>query len=243
MIEIVPAIDLIGGKCVRLTAGDYAAKKMYGCDPVDMAMKFADCGVGRIHVVDLDGAKASTTVNLKVLEKMAAKTGVEIEWGGGISGLQELNDVFNAGATQAIIGSVAALRPAEFSQWLLEFGPEKIILGADVKNGGIAVKGWQQKTDLSFEELLGWFLDDGLKYVISTEISRDGMLCGPAFDFYSRMLEKFPGLVFTASGGISCMADIEKLDAMGMQKVIVGKAIYEEKISLKDIQAWQSQRG
>lgn len=243
MIDIIPAIDVIGARCVRLTKGDYATKKVYDASPLEMAKQFADCGVNRIHMVDLDGARTSCPVNLKVLEEVASKTDIEIEWGGGISNADALSSVFNAGATQAIAGSVAALFPADFSSWLREFGGEKILLGADVRDGAVCVKGWKQRTDLTIKEQIGWFMEDGLKYVVCTDISRDGLLQGPAFELYENLMKEFPGVVFTASGGISKMGDIERLDAMGMPKTIVGKAIYEGKITLEDIEKWQSQRG
>lgn len=241
MIEIIPAIDIIDGRCVRLVKGDYSAKKIYDCSPVDMAMQYADCGVRRIHMVDLDGARAQTPKNLKTLEEVASKAGVEIEWGGGISRTPALQSVFDAGATQAIIGSVAAIYPNEFSHWLKDFGGEKILLGSDVKDGVVAVKGWIEKTQLTLNEQISWFIEDGLKYVITTDISRDGLLQGPSFELYSAIMKDFPQIVITASGGISCMADIEKLSSLGVPKVIVGKAIYEGLISLEDISKWQSQ--
>lgn len=241
MIEIIPAIDIIDGRCVRLVKGDYSAKKIYDCSPVDMAMQYADCGVRRIHMVDLDGARAQTPKNLKTLEEVASKAGVEIEWGGGISRTPALQSVFDAGATQAIIGSVAAIYPNEFSHWLKDFGGEKILLGSDVKDGVVAVKGWIEKTQLTLNEQISWFIEDGLKYVITTDISRDGLLQGPSFELYTAIMKDFPQIVVTASGGISCMADIEKLNSLGVPKVIVGKAIYEGLISLEDISKWQSQ--
>lgn len=238
MIEIVPAIDVIEGRCVRLTKGDYAEKKVYDASPVDMVMQYADCGVRRIHMVDLDGAKASRPVNLRTLEMCALKSGLEIEWGGGIADADALKSIFDAGATQAIVGSVAALKPELFREWLLRFGAGKMLLGSDVKDGVVAVKGWQEQTALTISEQIGWFLQDGLKYVICTDISRDGMLQGPSFDLYSRLQAEFPQVVFTVSGGISKMDDIVRLNELGLPKVIVGKAIYEKRISLEEIRKW-----
>ena len=238
MIEIIPAIDIIDGRCVRLTKGDFAAKKVYDASPLEMARQYADCGVKRIHVVDLDGARRSKPMNLATLEEIAVKSGIEIEWGGGIADDNSLASVFNAGATQAIVGSVAALRPAEFSRWLRIFGPDRILLGADVKDGVVAVKGWVQQTGLTLDEQIGWFLEDGLRYVVCTDISKDGLLQGPAFDLYAQLMEDFQSIVFTASGGISCMEDIKELDRIGVPKVIVGKAIYEKRITLEDIAGW-----
>lgn len=241
MTNIIPAIDVIDGKCVRLTKGDYATKKVYDYSPLDMVLQYADLGVNRIHMVDLDGAKVSSPKNLKTLETVAARTSLEIEWGGGISGPDALQSVFNAGATQAIVGSIAALEPEKFSNWLLQFGGSRMLLGSDVKNGAVAVKGWQKQTELLISDQIGWFVEDGLKYVICTEISRDGMLQGPAFDLYESLQKEFPTVAFTASGGVSSMADIEKLAAIGVPGAIVGKAIYEHKISLEDIKRWQLQ--
>ena len=238
MIEIIPAIDIIDGRCVRLTKGDFADKKVYDASPLDMAMQYADCGVRRIHMVDLDGARRSKPMNIKTLEEVASKSGVEIEWGGGIADDSALASVFNAGATQAIVGSVAALRPAEFTRWLKIFGPDRILLGADVRDGVVAVKGWVQQTGLTLNEQISWFLEDGLKYVVCTDISRDGLLKGPSFDLYAELMEEFQSVIFTASGGISGMDDIKELDRIGVPKVVVGKAIYEKRIKLDDIKAW-----
>lgn len=238
MIEIIPAVDIVSGHCVRLTKGDYDSVKVYDVDPADMAMRYADCGVKRVHMVDLDGAKASQPVNLKVLEKAATKAGIEIEWGGGISGTEALHSVFNAGATQAIIGSVAALKPEKFEEWLSLFGGERMILGADVKDGMIAVKGWLEGTSLTIDSLVERFSPLGLSQVICTDISKDGMLQGPSDSLYTRLQSTFPNIVFTVSGGISSMEDIERLNGLGLKKVIVGKAIYENRISLEDIKVW-----
>ena len=223
---------------MRLTRGDYSLKKTYDASPLDMALQYADCGVSRIHMVDLDGAKQSRPCNLAVLEQVASRTSLEIEWGGGIADADALRSIFSAGATQAIVGSVAALQPALFRQWLREFGGSRMILGSDVRDGAVAVKGWLQSTAITVSDQIRAFLPDGLESVICTEISRDGMLQGPAFDLYASLMREFPGIGFTASGGISGMADIERLDALGVPSVIVGKAIYEHKISLEDIRRW-----
>jgi len=241
MTDIIPAIDLIDGKCVRLTKGDYASKKIYDCSPLDMALQYADLGVNRIHIVDLDGAKASSPKNLQTLERVALRTSLEIEWGGGISDTEALQSVFNAGATGAIVGSIAALEPEKFLNWLLQFGGDRILLGSDVKDGVVAVKGWQEQTALNISEQIGWFAGKGLKNVICTDISRDGMLQGPAFELYETLQKEYPEILFTASGGVSSMEDIEKLARVGVSGVIVGKAIYENKIKLDEIQKWQLQ--
>lgn len=239
MIEIIPAIDLIDGCAVRLTKGDYGQKKVYDSDPAVLAMKFADSGVRRIHVVDLDGAKVSRPVNLNVLEKISSEVSIEIEWGGGIASGEHLRDIFSAGATQAIVGSLAVKNPELFSQWLSDYrSQDKIILGADTKKGKIAIKGWLEDTDVTVDDLIRKYAPMGLKSVICTDISRDGMLEGPSFDLYRRLVEEYPDIVFTASGGISCMDDIRKLDSDKVQKVIVGKAIYENRITLNEISKW-----
>lgn len=237
MIEIIPAIDLIDGRCVRLTRGDYGQKKVYDGAPVEMAQCYADAGVSRIHLVDLDGAKAGSPCNLRTLEAVASAVPCELEWGGGISSPEALESVFNAGATHAIIGSIAALQPERFEEWLGRFG-SRLILGADVRDGLVAVKGWTSLSQLGVEDLVQRFLPLGLKECIVTDISRDGMLGGPSSALYQRLQDAFPALSFTVSGGISSMDDIRSLDAMGLKKVIVGKAIYEERITLKDIALW-----
>jgi len=238
MIKIVPAIDIIDGRCVRLTKGDYGTKKVYDCSPVDMAMRYADSGVTRIHLVDLDGAKASEPRNLGTLEAIASRTGLELEWGGGISGSDALSSVFDAGATNAIIGTLAVREPDLFESWLEKYGASRMMLGADVRDGKVAVKGWLEDSLVTIDALIEKFLPYGLKEVICTDISRDGMLSGPSFDLYGRLMEKFPACIFTVSGGISSMKDIEKLSSMGLPKVIAGKAIYENRITLEEIEKW-----
>lgn len=238
MIEIIPAIDIIDGRCVRLSKGDYGCRRDYDASPADMAAAYADCGVRRIHLVDLDGAKASSPANLATLEKIASRVNVELEWGGGIKSSEALSSVFDAGATCAIVGSVAALHPELFEQWLIAFGGERMILGADVKEGKIAVKGWLEIAPIGISDLVGQMLSSGLEQVICTDVSKDGMLCGPAFDLYASLRKEFPKVCFTVSGGISSMKDIERLDEQGERKVIVGKAIYENRISLEDIRRW-----
>lgn len=238
MIEIIPAIDLIEGRCVRLSQGDYGQKKIYDGDPADVAMAYADCGVKRIHLVDLDGAKAGEPRNLRTLESIANRVNVELEWGGGISSDDALKAVFDSGATHGIIGSIAALRQDLFRSWLLAWGGSRVILGADVRDGLVSVRGWLEDTSLSIGDLVSAFAPEGLEETICTDISRDGMLQGPAFGMYTDLQERFPGVSFTVSGGISSMADIERLSELGLRKVIVGKAIYEKRITLKDIEKW-----
>ena len=237
MIRIVPAIDLIGGRCVRLTQGDYLQKTVYDGDPADVARGYADCGVKRIHLVDLDGAKAGTPCNLRTLEAVAKAVDCELEWGGGIADAVALQGVFDAGATHAVIGSVAALHPTLFEEWLRQYGP-RMILGADVRDGYIAVRGWQDAAPLTVDEIVGRFAPQGLRECIVTEISRDGMLQGPAADLYVRLQRLFRDVDFTVSGGVSGMDDIRALDALRLRSVIVGKAIYENRITLQDISLW-----
>ncbi|MDD6773146.1 MAG: 1-(5-phosphoribosyl)-5-[(5-phosphoribosylamino)methylideneamino]imidazole-4-carboxamide isomerase [Bacteroidales bacterium] len=237
MIQIIPAIDIIDGRCVRLTKGDYSLKTVYDGAPEDVALSYADCGVRRIHIVDLDGAKLSRPQNLRSLEKIASRVNCEIEWGGGIKDDRALRDVFNAGGTKAIVGSVAALKPELFELWLKRYG-KAMILGADIREGKVSVSGWQEDTPLRVEDMVERFAPFGLEEVIVTDISRDGMLQGPSDSLYTALQERYPANSFTVSGGISSMADIERLNALGLRKVIVGKAIYEKKISLKDIEKW-----
>lgn len=237
MIEVIPAIDIIDGRCVRLSQGDYGRSKTYG-DPLDMAKAFADAGASRVHLVDLDGAKASSPANLAVLEKIASLGALRSEWGGGIKSAQALRSVFDAGADWAIVGSIAALEPDLFAQWLQAFGSEKLILGADVKNARIAVKGWLEESALGIEDLLEKFRPCGLVQVICTDISKDGMLCGPSEEMYTQLKTRFPEMEFTVSGGISKNADIERIEELGLPRVIVGKAFYEGRITLKELAKW-----
>lgn len=232
---ILPAIDLIGGRCVRLSQGDYEQKKQYDASPLEMVEAYVRHGLQRIHVVDLDGAKASHPENLDVLRQIASVPGVEIEWGGGIKSTEALEQVFEAGARYAVVGSVAARQPELFETWLQEFGPERMVLGADVKGGCVSVNGWQEEVNLSIDQLIDRFLPLGLNQVICTEISRDGMLQGPATNLYVRLQEKYPMVDITVSGGISSCADIDELRQLGLRKVIVGKAIYEGRIKLEEL--------
>lgn len=234
---ILPAIDIIGGRCVRLSQGDYNQQTQYEATPVDMVKQYVAHGFKRIHVVDLDGAKASSPQNLDTLSELAAVPGAEIEWGGGIKSVEALGAVLDAGAKYAVVGSVAAKQPELFEQWLKMFGPERIVLGADVREGRVAVNGWQEEMDVTIDDLVDRFLKYGLSQVICTEISRDGMLQGPATELYVRLQKKYPEVDFTVSGGISSMADIHALKAAHLRRVIVGKAIYEGRITLDELYA------
>lgn len=235
MIKIIPAIDIIDGKCVRLSEGDYARQTTYRATPVDMVKRFVDCGLTRIHAVDLTGARLGRPDALRVLEKMAAVNGAVVEWGGGIKTDSDLRDLFNAGATMAVIGSVAVKQPGLFEKWLTERGGDVMILGADIRGGKVAVSGWLEESDLSVGGLVDRFSPFGLRRVIVTDISKDGLLSGPAFGLYKNLIAEYPDTLFTASGGISCMDDIERLDSDGVREVIVGKALYEGRIKLEDL--------
>ena len=237
-IEIIPAIDIIEGRCVRLSQGDYARSKVYDASPVDMAKRYADCGVKRIHVVDLDGAKSSAPKNLRTLERMATGADVEIEWGGGIKSEESLRALFDYGANYAIVGSVAAREPMLFAEWLSRFGGERMVLGADVREGKVSVNGWQEDLSITIEELIDGFLPLGLSQVVCTDITRDGMLQGPSDELYVGLQSRYPSIDFTVSGGIGYMADVERLSQKDLRKVIIGKAIYENRITLKDIERW-----
>ena len=234
MIEIIPAIDLLNGHCVRLTQGDYNRPTVYG-DPVAIALSYRDAGLKRLHLVDLEGAKASQPVHLDVLERIAAATGLDIQYGGGIKSKPALESVLNAGASRAIGGSIAVTAPEVFREWLSEFTPARLILGADVRDGLIATHGWLENSHISLQEIIRQFLPAGLSQVICTDISKDGMLNGPNFELYKELMEAFPALSITVSGGISSMEDIVRLNEAGMQSVIVGKALYEKRITLKQI--------
>lgn len=236
--QIIPAIDIIDGRCVRLSQGDYDRRRVYDASPEDMAKRYADCGVRRIHVVDLDGAKSSSPKNLKTLERMAVGASVEIEWGGGIKSEDALRALFDYGADCAIVGSVAAREPELFIEWLLRFGGERMILGVDVRDGRVSVNGWREDLNLGVDDMVGEFLPHGVKQVVCTDIAKDGMLQGPAFDLYTDLQRRYDGVDFTVSGGIGSMSDIVRLDELGLRKAIVGKAVYENRITLKDIERW-----
>ena len=235
MIRIIPAIDIISGKCVRLTQGEYSSVRTYSDDPVDMALRFKDKGIRKLHIVDLDGARTSSPQNLGILERIVSATGIETEWGGGIKDRASLGSVLDCGASQAICGSIAVTRSEEFISWIEEHGPEKIILGADIRDGKVATHGWTEDSDSDAHGLIRKFIPHGLSQVICTDISRDGMLQGPSFGLYESLRRSFPGMTITASGGIASMDDIMRLDSLGIDNAIAGKAIYEGLISLEEI--------
>jgi len=236
MIQIIPAIDIIDGKCVRLTQGDYARKKIYNENPLEVALSFQDAGIQRLHLVDLDGAREKRIINHKVLETLASQTSLSIDFGGGLQSDDDLRIAFESGATQVTGGSIAVKAPDVFLGWLEKFGSERIILGADARDEKIAVSGWQETTAISIFDFLEDYVSKGVKYTISTDVAKDGLLQGPSTGLYRKMSEKFPKLFVIASGGISVMQDILDLDALNIYGVIVGKAIYENRISLKEIE-------
>jgi len=237
MITIIPAIDMIGGECVRLTQGDYDRQTTYFKDPLEVAKRYEDIGVQRLHLVDLDGAKESypAAVNLRVLERVATKTTLDIQYGGGIKSEQALKEVYDSGANRAICGSIAVKKPEAFSAWLKQFAPERVILGADIKDEKIAIHGWLESSEMSVDDLIDRFLPDGLSQTICTDISKDGMLGGPNFGLYTHLQQKYDTVNVTVSGGISCIEDLYKLNELGLRSVVVGKAIYEGRITMEDL--------
>ncbi|MCR4765966.1 MAG: 1-(5-phosphoribosyl)-5-[(5-phosphoribosylamino)methylideneamino]imidazole-4-carboxamide isomerase [Bacteroidaceae bacterium] len=236
MIELIPAIDIIDGKCVRLSQGDYDRVKEYSASPADVAKEMEDHGIRRLHVVDLDGAKSKHVVNWRTLEQIANATDLVIDFGGGVKTDDDLRIVFDCGAQMVTGGSIAVKEPATFERWLLKYGAEKMILGADVKGGKIAVTGWLEDSDRELMSFLQHYTEQGVQQVICTEISRDGMLQGPAISLYKDMLARFPDLHLIASGGVSSMDDIVQLAEAQVPGVIFGKALYEGKITFTDIE-------
>ncbi len=236
MIEIIPAIDIIDGKCVRRSQGDYDQKKVYNENPLEVAKMFEGAGIRRLHLVDLDGAKAQHIVNYKVLQKISEGTSLVIDFGGGLKSDDDLRIAFECGASMVTGGSIAVKNPDTFTTWIEKFGSGKIILGADVKNKKIAVGGWMEATDVDLIPFVRSFTQKGIDKVICTDISKDGMLQGPAVELYRNILNEFPGLYLIASGGVSSMADIESLERAGVPAVITGKAIYEGRIKMKELE-------
>jgi phosphoribosylformimino-5-aminoimidazole carboxamide ribotide isomerase len=239
-IEIIPAIDIIEGKCVRLNQGDYSQKKIYNEDPLEVAKMFEDAGITRLHLVDLDGAKAKHIVNQNVLEKIASNTNLVIDFGGGLKTDNDLKIAFESGAKMITGGSIAIKSPDVFSKWIEDYGAEKIILGADAHDEKIAVSGWQETTDADIFTFIREWNNKGIYKVISTDISRDGMLQGPSTDLYRKILSSTPDIYLIASGGVSSMDDIYELDSAGIPAVITGKAIYENRIAVKELENYIS---
>lgn len=239
MIELIPAIDIIDGSCVRLTKGDYEQKTVYG-EPLEMARQFEEIGYRRLHVVDLDGAKSRHIVNDKILSRLSKETSLVIDFGGGIKSDDDIGKAFEAGASMVTIGSVAVTNPELLERWLLKYGPERIILGADVRNGRISINGWKEDSEQELLPFLKQYIDMGVKNVLCTEISKDGTLSGPAISLYQEVMKAYPQLHLIASGGVSSMDDIKALEAAGIPAVVFGKAIYEGRINLKELWDWQN---
>lgn len=234
-MEIIPAIDIIDGKCVRLTQGDYSKKTLYNGDPSEVAIAFEDIGINRLHLVDLDGAKQGKIINYKTLEKIAAKTKLKIDFGGGIKTSEDVESVFNSGASIVTVGSIAVKNPPMFFSWLKRYGADKILLGADVKNEKLAINGWLETTDIFITDFIKANMTNGVTTFFCTDISKDGLLQGPSIDLYKKLLKEFPKMKLIASGGVSNIQDVEELKALGCSGAIVGKAFYEGSITLNDL--------
>jgi phosphoribosylformimino-5-aminoimidazole carboxamide ribotide isomerase len=234
-MQIIPAIDIIEGKCVRLTEGDYAQKKIYNENPLEVAKAFEGIGLMRLHLVDLDGAKAGEVVNWKVLEKLANQTQLKIDFGGGIKTEATLKTVIDTGATYATIGSLAVKSPEIFQEWIARFGAKVFMLGADVFEEKIAIGGWLEKTEISVFDFMKSYIDKGVKQIFCTDIKKDGKLQGPSIELYQKIIEQFPALHLIASGGVSSLDDLIELEEIGCSAAIVGKAIYENKITISEL--------
>lgn len=235
MIELIPAIDLINGECVRLTKGDYGSKTVYGSDPVAIAQDFERIGFKRLHVVDLDGARSKHVVNDSVLRAITSSTHLKVDFGGGIKSKEDIEKAFSAGAAMVTIGSVAVTCPQKFYEWLDTYGAGRIILGADVRNGKISINGWKDDSEEELLPFLNQYIEKGVRNVLCTEISKDGTLQGPAIELYQDIMRTYPGLHLIASGGVSCNEDIEQLEKAGIPAVVFGKAFYEGKININTL--------
>ncbi len=234
-MRILPAIDLIDGKCVRLTQGDYAQKKIYNESPAAVAKEFEDAGLTYLHLVDLDGAKAGNVINWKVVEDITSTTKLRVDFGGGIKTEEEIRRLFDLGVQQVNIGSIAVKQPEKVYEWIRTFGPEKIILSADVKGESIAISGWQENSNINVVDFIGQYVAQGICYVTCTDIGVDGMLSGPNIGLYKKILQKFPMLKLVASGGVGSFEHVTSLVPTGVDGVIIGKAIYEGKVTLKQV--------
>jgi phosphoribosylformimino-5-aminoimidazole carboxamide ribotide isomerase len=234
-IEIIPAIDILRGKCVRLTQGKYESEKIYNENPLEVAMQFEDAGLKRLHLVDLDGAKEGRVINWNVLESIAGKTNLDIDFGGGIGTLKDLQIVFDSGAEMATVGSIAVKDENLLREWIFKFGAGKFLLGADVRDEKISINGWQVNTELSIYDFMRKYVTAGIQQIFCTDIKLDGALMGPSMDLYKKILIRFPDLYFIASGGIRSLEDIYQLEKAGCKGAILGKAIYEGMITLKDL--------
>jgi phosphoribosylformimino-5-aminoimidazole carboxamide ribotide isomerase len=239
---LVPAIDIINGQCVRLTKGDYDTKKVYNESPVEVAKAFEGAGLTHVHVVDLDGARAKHIVNAKVLEQIATQTSLQVDFGGGIKTETDLQTAFDCGASQVTLGSVAVSEPELVREWLEKFGAEQLILGADAKNRRIATHGWEQDSGLDVIDFIKDYAQKGFEYVLCTDVAKDGMLAGPSLELYYEILEQLPELSLIASGGVTSMDDIYQCAELGCTTAIIGKAIYENKLSLKELERYQTEQ-
>ena len=235
MIELIPAIDIINGQCVRLTKGDYEQKTVYRDSPAEVAKEFEALGFKRLHVVDLDGAKSKHIVNEAVLKAITSQTDLIVDFGGGIKTDEDMEKAFDAGAAMVTVGSIAVTKPELFMGWLEKYGAERMILGADVRHGKISINGWKEDSTEDLLPFLKKYIDAGVSNVLCTEISKDGTLAGPAIELYKQVMDTYPELHLIASGGVSCKADIEALDAAGIPAVVFGKAIYEGRINLHEL--------
>jgi len=233
-MRLIPAIDIIDGKCVRLSKGDYSTKIVYGDDPLEMAKRFEDSGIEYLHIVDLDGAKSKQIVNHKILESICKETRLNVDFGGGLKSQSDLKIAFESGASQVTIGSLAVSNPQLVRQWLADYSADKIMLGADCYNRKIATNGWTESSDLEVLSFIQEYNNDGIKYVVCTDISRDGMLTGPSLDLYKDILTQ-TSVNLIASGGVSKIEDLKRLKAIGCEGAIIGKAIYEGRITLKEL--------
>jgi phosphoribosylformimino-5-aminoimidazole carboxamide ribotide isomerase len=237
-MRIIPAIDIISGQCVRLTNGDYRQKKVYNSNPLEVAKSFADHGIKYLHLVDLDGARTGRVENLKVVEQIAGNTDLIIDFGGGLRTTRDIMSVFDAGASQITGGSIAVKNETLFKEWMATFGSRKIILGADARHGKIAIQGWAEHTDLSVSKFIGAYQQKGIETVICTDISKDGVLQGPSLELYRAILRENPGIKLIASGGVSSVRDLAALKSLKVDGVIIGKAIYENRITLKQLSSY-----
>lgn len=235
-MTIIPAIDLINGKCVRLTKGDYAQQKIYNEHPLEVAKEFEDAGITRLHMVDLDGAKAGTIINLKVLETVASKTKLLIDFGGGIKKINDIESVFNAGAAIATVGSIAVKHPELLEEWLMEFGADKFLVGADVLDEKIKISGWLEDGGINIFSFIGKMIGLGVTNIFCTDISKDGAMQGPSIELYKKIMEEHPEIKLIASGGVTTIDDVIKLKEIGCAGAIIGKAIYEGTVTLKQLQ-------
>lgn len=239
MINIIPAIDIINGKCVRLIKGDYGNSTVYELSPIEYAQMIDCYSIAEVHIVDLDGAKLGRPCNLKILRDIIDRTLLRVQWGGGVRGASDIRTLFDYGVSRVICGSIAVENPKIFAAWLHRFGGNNIVLAADSIDGNIAIKGWRKISTTSITDLIDTFLPEGLEHVLCTDISHDGMMDGPAYDLYSSLQKRYPSLDIIVSGGISSMSQVKRLNSYGLKSVVIGKALYENKISLNEISLWQ----